>query len=380
MALILSCCFALLTATRSSGDSLVHLVLRFGDLYSQGRLSEARSTAREILRELEGTGPALNLDRAVGLNNLAALAGAEGDWKAAEPLFRQALEIAEKVAGADHPATATLLYNLGGLEVERGRFDRAETLYERSLAIWEKTDDLAQPAAPETLNNLGFLKLRRGNPEDAGRLLQRALSLWERDKESPLAAVALTNLALLEAMRGRFTEAEALYRRALVTEQEAFGSEHPEPATTLNNLAFLYRRQGRLNEAAAMHRRALSLLENSLGPDDPLSRETAGHLRELEATAGGDSGASFQLILLRSQPEAKRLHARVEQGEDFGELARQHSLDPSAPGGGYVRMDPSDLREELRLALERLGPGELSPPFEAGSLWAIVKKSSRARN
>jgi tetratricopeptide (TPR) repeat protein len=53
-------------------------------------------------------------DTATSLNNLAYLYQAKGDYDSAEPLYKRALEIAEKVLGAEHPNTVIFRNNLEG--------------------------------------------------------------------------------------------------------------------------------------------------------------------------------------------------------------------------------------------------------------------------
>ena len=79
-----------------------------------------------------------NSDTATCLNNLAALVHLQGDYAAAEPLFRRALEISEKALGPEHPDTGTSLYNLARLLQAKGDYDEAEPLYRRALATNEK--------------------------------------------------------------------------------------------------------------------------------------------------------------------------------------------------------------------------------------------------
>ena len=53
----------------------------------------------------------------------------------AEPLFRQALEIAEKTIGTAHPNYAIHLTNVAGLLQDMGRHDEAGSLYLEALEI-----------------------------------------------------------------------------------------------------------------------------------------------------------------------------------------------------------------------------------------------------
>ncbi len=52
---------------------------------------------------------------ATPLNNLAGLYSSQGKYEQAEPLYLQALTIAEKVLGVDHPSTKKIQDNLDRL-------------------------------------------------------------------------------------------------------------------------------------------------------------------------------------------------------------------------------------------------------------------------
>jgi tetratricopeptide (TPR) repeat protein len=80
-------------------------------------------------------------------------------------------------------------------------------------------------------------------------------------------AGTLNSLALLYVARGRYSEAEPLYRRALTIDETALGPEHPNMVSRFNNLADLYRVQGRYAEAEPLYKRALAVAEKALGPN-----------------------------------------------------------------------------------------------------------------
>jgi len=65
----------------------------------------------------------------------------------AEPLFKRALAIYEKVNGAEHANTASALLWLANTYSALAKYTEAEPLYKRSLAIYEKVNG---PEHPET--------------------------------------------------------------------------------------------------------------------------------------------------------------------------------------------------------------------------------------
>ena len=62
--------------------------------------------------------------------------------------------------------------------------------------------------------------------------------------------------------------------------------------------------------------------------------------------------------------KAKEILSKIRQGEDFRELARQHSQVPGAKDGGDIGVfKTSQLDPDLRKALEKMSPGDVSEPI-----------------
>lgn len=62
-------------------------------------------------------------------------------------------------------------------------------------------------------------------------------------------ASSLNNLAWLYDKKGRYSEAEPLYKRSLAIKEEVLGPEHTDVALALNNLAGIYQAQDRYGKA-----------------------------------------------------------------------------------------------------------------------------------
>ncbi len=82
-----------------------------------------------------------------GLNMLA-------DYAAARPLYERALDIRQRVLGADHPDTAQSLNNLAALHYATGDYAAARPLVERALAITERVLGMAHPNTTVVRRNL----------------------------------------------------------------------------------------------------------------------------------------------------------------------------------------------------------------------------------
>ena len=89
----------------------------------------------------------------------------------------------------------------------------------------------------------------------------------------------------------------------------------------------------------------------------------------------GSTATQVCIIVTASEPEARKVLERLNHGEDFGTLAKSHSIDPSASDGGCIRstLKPDDLRRELREALKTVAAGHVSGIVRIPSGYAILK-------
>ena len=84
---------------------------------------------------------------------------------------------------------------------------------------------------------------------------------------------------------------------------------------------------------------------------------------------------AFRIIVVDSQDAAERILARLRNGENFVALAAEVSDDPSAKDGGLVGpLLASDLRPQIRTALDGLRSGELSGVIALPTGFGILKR------
>ncbi len=112
----------------------------------------------------------------------------------------------------------------------------------------------------ETHMAAGDKAYQQGDYAEAERQLGAALKEAEGfGPQDPRLATSLNNLAVLYEARGRYAEAEPLYKRALAIVEKALGPEHPDVATSLENYAALLRKTERTTEATKMKARAKAI-------------------------------------------------------------------------------------------------------------------------
>ena len=86
----------------------------------------------------------------------------------------------------------------------------------------------------------------------------------------------------------------------------------------------------------------------------------------------------LRLIATNSSEAAAAARHRLQGGESFYQVARQVSIDPAAPIGGYLgRKTLAELDPELRDEAAGLGYGETSAVFESAGRWVILQRLSR---
>ncbi len=316
-------------------------------------------------------------DTATSLNNLATLYDEQGKYEQAEPLHLRALEIYEKILGAEHPDTATSLNDLAGLYESQGKYEQSEALYLRALEIWEKVLGAEHPDTAESLNDLAVLYLSQGKYEQAEPLHLRALEIWEKvlGAEHPLTATSLNNLAVLYESQGKYEQAEPLCLRALEIWEKVLGAEHPDTASSLNNLADLYYHQGKYEQAEPLYLRALEIREKVLGPEHPLTATSLNNLAYLYGSQGKyeQAEALFQRAL-----EIREKVLGAEHPDTASSLNNLAVLYKSQ--GKYEQAEPMNLRA-LEIREKVLGaehPNTARVMFHLGNLYKVTGRLSQA--
>jgi tetratricopeptide (TPR) repeat protein len=232
--------------------------------------------------------------------------------------------------------------------------------------------------AARLLNQAGFYLYKRGRYIEAEQLYRQALTIYGAlPGAEPDLANSLNNLARLYRAQSRYTEAEPLFQRALAIWEKVLGSEDPNVAQCLTNLAELYRTQGRYAEAQPLYQRALAIREKILGPEHPNVAASLNSLGDLYLIEGQIRKAEplFQRALaireevfgsehpdvawsLNSLAELHRAQGRYAEAEPFSERAlaiRERTLGPDHP---HVATSLENYAALLR-AMDR--PDEAAP-------------------
>ena len=96
---------------------------------------------------------------------------------------------------------------------------------------------------------------------------------------------------------------------------------------------------------------------------------------QLDAWQGAGTPAfAMRLIVVPSREEAEIVIRDLGRGGDFATLARERSIDPTAPSGGDLgRVEPGNLRPELRDAIQGVAIGNYTGIVSIPSGFAILQ-------
>jgi eukaryotic-like serine/threonine-protein kinase len=241
---------------------------RAAALHRIGAYESGLEVARNALERAEVLGwPPLTAAARFMVGDLLGVAGAYAE---AEEALEEAYFEAAK-AGAVEAATvaAERLVEVVGTRLGRhaeGR--RWSRLAEVCLA---SLHDVAGLREASHLGRLAAIQKAEGSYTDAMALYERALAIREKALgfNHPGVATVVASLAEVHRAMGAYAEAKGLHERALVIREETFGPDHPDVAYSVNNLAVVHEDMGSYPEAKRLYGRALAIFEEALGAEHP---------------------------------------------------------------------------------------------------------------
>ena len=200
--------------TERTSESAQNLTLLARALADSGELNEAETlnrTAMSLWQELNGP-----RDPKVAncLNNLGNVHFRRGEMAKATDCFTQALNIYREHRD---PNTSAPIHNLGNILAFERDFAGAETLYREAIALARKEHGDQHPTTALYLRNLGDTLNAQGKLDEASVVLSEALTARANmlDEVHPLLADSFERLGAVKFRQGRWTESETLFRKAL---------------------------------------------------------------------------------------------------------------------------------------------------------------------
>jgi tetratricopeptide (TPR) repeat protein len=104
--------------------------------------------------------------------------------------------------------------------------------------------------------------------------------------DHPETLAAMDDLAMSNYEQGKYTEAESLCAVALEGRRRVLGMEHPDTLLSMSNMAEIYAIQGKYPDAEKLCRETLELRTRLLGPEDPYTLTSMNNMADLHFELG----------------------------------------------------------------------------------------------
>ena len=248
------------------------------DAYQQGNYAEAEKELQAAITALgEATNGSLPEDPrlVVMMRTLADIYFAQN---------RQPEEFASGLVSLAGDYIASGLDGTREKVTQPGMIAQGAALMQLGHEILERVLGPEHPDLVESLVFMAEVYSLQEKYTEAEALFKRALDIQKRvlaieeeasgpeDQKEWKVLSSLEDLAGLYVGQQKYAEAEPLYKRALAMAEKRFGPEHFLAAMSMTRLATLYAAQGKHTEAEALYLRALAIDEiairtNSVGPN-----------------------------------------------------------------------------------------------------------------
>ena len=326
-----------------------------GALYSQqARYNDAETAHQRALAIREQVFGDDHPIVAESLTGLAQVSWYLGDAAIAESHNKRALQIREAAFGPDHLEVATSLVHLGWLMEREERFDEAYAMLSRGLGIRDTVLGDDHFLVAETLDLLGQINTARGLHDEAERQLLRSLAIRRKVLEAshPDIGTSLLLVGRLYRTQHRYEEALVSLRGAESHFGQALGDDHFQVAVVLEDAGLALAEMGRWTEAEAAYRRRLAILEGTFSSDHVLVGRTLNNLGWVLSDGLGRY-VDGEHILRR----AVATFSRLEQPDDYWNALSRWSLANNLRD--QERFDDADgYYREARAIFERSGGSE----------------------
>ncbi|MBL9118601.1 MAG: protein kinase [Phycisphaerae bacterium] len=229
----------------------------------------------------------------------ASWLGFEGNRTPLERLeesLRLCRDAAERVGQSETRQVAEAIHNLARGHLLKSEFGEAERLYREALDVWDRVDGRDSATSAMTLQHLASCRRSQGDLDEADALLQRAYRVQKDAHGEPsweVAAVINGQASVLRA-RGKFTEAldrfeEALAMIKLVAKPDDFriGRAHG----SVGNLKRMMKRPGALEDLTIAER----VIVGAKGAESTEAIEARSDLAAVQLEAG-DAASALQTI------------------------------------------------------------------------------------
>ncbi len=278
--------------------------------HKQGRSHEMELIYTRVLQLGQGV---LSVKGQVNIKNMlgAAYIGL-GEYKKAESLYDEILQIAQSDVTIEPLILHWIKHNRAISYLNQGRYDEAEQGFKELIRTDEDREDL-RSSNPALKRSLGVTYRMQGRYEEAERLFEEALEAIRQQQGNghPLTLLALLPLAELHIEQEHYLEADNLLQEAMPIARQKIGQERQTTLSLVNAYAVVLTNQKQYDQAEKFFDEALKGKQRELGNDHPDTLQTFN-----------DYG-----VLRREQHQYDKAESLLRQALD----GRQHKLGKDHP-------------------------------------------------
>ncbi len=266
-----------------------------------------------------------------------------GKYERAERHQQVALDIRQKLYGAEHRDVAQSMYGLGRALDAQSDHDRAEPLLRGAVDLRRRLLGPEHADVADSLNALALMLYKTGDYTEAEQHCVAALDMRRRlhGDEHVDVANGLASLALMDSAQGDYAAAAEHTQQALDVYRKLLGADHPYVGTMLHNLATCLGELGDLDGAEAACRESLAIRSARLGPDHPF--------------------VAYDLATLANILRKRKAFTEAEESARAALELRRRVLGPDHP-------DVADSLDALSQILEDQGHADVAEPLLRESL------------
>ena len=210
-------------------------------------------------------------DTLTSMSDLAMTYSSQGKWNEAEQLNVQVLDMRKKLFGAEHPHTLISMSNIASTYLNQGKWNEAEQLNVQVLDMRKKLLGAEHPHTLTSMSNLSLTYSHQGKCNEAEQLNVQVFNMFKKlfGAEHPDTLISMSNLSKTYSSQGKWDEAEKLNIQVLNIFKKLLGAEHLDTLTSMSNLAGIYSNQGKWNDAEQLNVQVLDMFKKLLGAEHP---------------------------------------------------------------------------------------------------------------
>ncbi|PVF91854.1 hypothetical protein CPB86DRAFT_830363 [Serendipita vermifera] len=162
--------------------------------------------------------------------NLGAALSECGEWKEAEEIQREVLELRKEILGPRHPDTILAMDDLASTLDDRGQLEEAERMRREVLELQKEILGPLHPNIIQTMYSLVYTLHERGQLEEARKMAQEGLELHKeiQGPRHPIATIVVHILTSAFDGCGQPEKVEKMMREAPEVSKEILGPQHPD--------------------------------------------------------------------------------------------------------------------------------------------------------